>query len=97
MLFRSTTARIVPELVHVIDAIADVGAVFPHAIERKILDGAPLTFRFLPCRNKHLDDRALFHLHDFEGPEDAVFVLRGDRHCWGSVDSIAYDKSRGFG
>ena len=39
--FTQLPARIIPELVHVIDAIADFGTVFPHAEEGQIPDGVP--------------------------------------------------------
>jgi hypothetical protein len=39
---RPLAARIVRELVPVVDAVADFGAVLPDAIEGKILDGRPL-------------------------------------------------------
>ena len=81
----SSWARIVPELIHVLDAVTDIRAILPHAVERKVLDGAPLTCWLLLCRNKHRDDRALFDLHISKGPEDAVFVFGGDRHSCGSL------------
>ena len=80
-------ARAVPEPVHILDAVADIISVLPHAEERKILNGASLHYRFLLGGNVHLDDRSLFDLDGFERPENAIFVLGRNSHGCGESET----------
>jgi hypothetical protein len=76
----SLTARIVLELVHVVDAIADIGAVSPDAVEGQIFYGRPFRCRRSLRRNKYLDDGTFLDRHVFQRPEDAILVFGRDGH-----------------
>ena len=76
-------AWIIPEPVHVLDAVADVNAVLPHAEERMIFDGLALARWILLNRDMYFNDGPLFDLDSFKRPEDAVFLLGWNRAHFG--------------
>src|SRR6266571_4840613 len=73
-------ARIISQRVHVANAVGDVVAIRPHAIEGKVLDRSAPPDGLVSCWHVYLNHRALLDRHLFEGTKDAVLVLRGDRH-----------------
>ena len=63
------------------DAIADVGTVLPHAVERKIPNGGGFGLQAVGARREpHLDDGSFLDGHFLKGLKDAFLVLCSDRH-----------------
>jgi len=97
---RHSTPHIAPEFVDVLDAIADVTAILPHAVERKIPYRARLAFE--PKRKRryaHLNDRAFLDRYVFKGLENALFVFSSDGHEFARLtplDSRVTDPARHF-
>src|SRR5215471_10319548 len=78
---KRSAAKLAPKLADIIDAIADVGPVLPHAIEGEIRNRAGFVLETVAVgRYANLNNRTFADADAFEGLEDATFVLRLDGH-----------------
>ena len=73
-------ARIISQRIHVANAVGDVIAIRPHAIEGKVFDRSAPPDGLISCWHLYLNHCALLDRHLFEGTKEAVLVLRGDRN-----------------
>src|SRR5271167_4737910 len=71
-----------PHLIHIINAVPDVGAVGPYAVGFGLHERLPAlpALPLLLADRIDLDFRPLFHRHVLKGLEDAVFVYCSDAH-----------------
>ena len=73
--------KIATKIPDVFDAIADVGPVLPHAVERKIPNRARFALEAVGVRRyANLDNGPFADAHILEGLEDAIFILCSDSH-----------------
>jgi hypothetical protein len=77
--FRLIT-RLISKPVYVLNPIANVLAILPHAEEREVLDGTPLTGRHVFGGDTYFDERPLLNLDIFQRPENAIFVFGWNNH-----------------